>query len=120
MAGVGGRGAMYADGVFGGSKFGITFFQESMNFESPAVSAGRSVENWRHHLDDAAEARLRRIRGPCRNILRRSSAFVCCVRHRERVFGKMEEEEEERVSAFILLGLIRFNNIRPRLFRPRF
>lgn len=77
MDGIGGRGTMYDDGVFGGSILGLTFFQASTNLVSPDVSAGRSVENWRLHLMEAAEARLRRNRGPCRNILRRLSACFC-------------------------------------------
>ena len=45
--GVAGRGFIKERGVFGGSMFGITFFQASMKFESPVSVAGRSVEKGR-------------------------------------------------------------------------
>lgn len=40
--GVGGRGFMKESGVFGGSMFGVTFFQASTNAESTVGAAGRS------------------------------------------------------------------------------
>nr|GMD51074.1 hypothetical protein CRG98_004304 [Ipomoea batatas] len=57
--GVAGRGAMYADGVLGGSTLGISFFQASTKVESAAVSAGRSVEKGRRHPIVVARARSR-------------------------------------------------------------
>lgn len=64
VEGVGGRGVMNANGVFGGSMFGIAFFQVSTNFESAGASA-RSVENGRRHL---IAALLRRNLWACLNI----------------------------------------------------
>ena len=40
--GVGGLGFMKESGVFGGSMFGVTFFQASTNAESTVGAAGRS------------------------------------------------------------------------------
>lgn len=68
VEGVGGRGVMNAEGVFGGSMFGIAFFQESTNFESAGVSATTSVENGRLHL---IAALLMRNREDCLNIFPR-------------------------------------------------
>lgn len=63
--GVAGLVAMKEEGVIGGSTLGIAFLHASTKFESAAASAGRSVENGRHHL--IVEARERN-REPCRNI----------------------------------------------------
>lgn len=68
MEGVGGLGFMYAEGVLGGSKFGIDCFHASTNLESTAVSTGRSVENGQRHLIVAAEDRARRNFEACLNI----------------------------------------------------
>ena len=92
LAGVGGRGFMYADGVLGGSILGFIFFQDSTNLVSSAVSTGRSVENWRRHLMDVAEALLKRDREPCRSILGERRLFQLSISF------EREREETDKIG----------------------
>lgn len=72
--GVGGRGVMKAEGVFGGSMFGMVDLQDSTNLASTGVSAGTLVENGRRHLM-AEEVALESNRGACRSIFSLSRVF---------------------------------------------
>jgi len=85
--GVGGRGFMYASGVFGGSMLGLTFFHASAKAESAAGVAGTSEERRRR------EAPVRREEVARRSIARLGSDRSVSLGRRER--------ERERMGVFV-------------------
>lgn len=66
--GVGGRGFMKEDGVFGGSMFGVTFFHDSMKVSS-ADGVARSVENGRARVRIVAVTGRVNRREACLNMV---------------------------------------------------
>ena len=93
-----GRGFMKATGVFGGSMFGITFFQASTKDESALSETGRSVEKGR--ALELAEERMGRAKRPVarRNMVEGESW------DRSALAGSERERERERERKGVWLG----------------
>lgn len=104
--GVAGRGFIKERGVFGGSMFGITFFQASMKFESPVSVAGRSVEKGR------VLALAEEIMGRARRPVARRNMVVGERWDRSGLAGSERERECVRawVSVCVLVWLVLCGN----------
>lgn len=94
VEGVCGRSFMNESGVFGGSRFGLTFFHASTKLESTEGVAGTSVEKRRRETPERrAEVARRSIA-----ILESDRSVSLGRRERERVKESVERERVRRVK----------------------